>query len=711
MRIIATVLLFQSFLIAGYCQNGSEIKVIDAITNAALQNAKVALFCPTCPDGKSKHLFTNEQGLVNVPNDKLQGAKISFTGYETVVLKDNVQSYTVALIPSYVALDDVVVTAQYKPENPEKVVHSVKIIDRKKIESLGAVNLRDVLKNESNIRISQDNILGSSTSIQGLSGQNVKILIDGVPVIGRLGGNIDLSQINLNDIERIEIIEGPLSVEYGTNALAGTINLITNTKAPKEPSADINTYWETVGQYNVDGRFNHPMKNGNINISAGRNFFDGWSPTDNFLEVPREQIADFNRTSQWKPKEQLFGRIQLTKKINLLNVNLSTRIFNENILDRGLPRSPYFESAFDQEYTTHRLDNSLNLNGQLNPNARLNMLFSYNNYSRRKNTYFKDLVSLESNLSNNASDQDTTIANLFLARGSYSTTKTNSTINYSIGYDINVEQGKGNRIEDNKKRIGDYAMFTSLEYQPNQSLTIRPGIRYSYNTANKAPITPSNIQGNPDLLAERSDNFNLSLSHAAINGSQVTKVKGSLFYNDIKNLITLADGGDNAFTYFNVDRFKTVGFQVNASHRMEQLLISLGGSYAGSNNNLPDEIDNRKFYFSPEVRSSIEYELTKSNVRLALFYKYTGQVTGFVYIDDSDLQEIFLDDYHNMDITATKPFLNNRLNLTLGLKNLFDVKDIQASTGSRVHTADSGTSPLGWGRSVFTAINFKINQR
>ena len=52
-------------------------------------------------------------------------------------------------------------------------------------------------------------------------------MIDDVAVIGRLNGNIDLSQINLNNVERIEIVEGPLSVEYGTDALAGTINLIT----------------------------------------------------------------------------------------------------------------------------------------------------------------------------------------------------------------------------------------------------------------------------------------------------------------------------------------------------------------------------------------------------------------------------------------------------------------------------------------------------
>ena len=46
-------------------------------------------------------------------------------------------------------------------------------------------------------------------------------------MIGRLNGNIDLSQVNLLNVKRIEIVEGPLSVNYGSDALGGTINIIT----------------------------------------------------------------------------------------------------------------------------------------------------------------------------------------------------------------------------------------------------------------------------------------------------------------------------------------------------------------------------------------------------------------------------------------------------------------------------------------------------
>jgi outer membrane receptor for ferrienterochelin and colicins len=75
-------------------------------------------------------------------------------------------------------------------------------------------------------------------SMMGLSGQNVKILLDGVPMVGRQGtsNEINVNQIDVNSIERIEIIEGPMSVVYGADALAGVINIITK-KAKKEKIA------------------------------------------------------------------------------------------------------------------------------------------------------------------------------------------------------------------------------------------------------------------------------------------------------------------------------------------------------------------------------------------------------------------------------------------------------------------------------------------
>ena len=147
-------------------------------------------------------------------------------------------------------LPEVVVTGQLSETLAQDAIHKIRIIGKKELNSGLFLDVASVLSKELNIRVSEDNVLGSSISIQGISGQNVKVLIDDIPVIGRLNGSIDLSQISLNNVERIEIVEGPLSTVYGTDALAGTINIIS--KEQIESKKIFTTYYETIGKYNCN---------------------------------------------------------------------------------------------------------------------------------------------------------------------------------------------------------------------------------------------------------------------------------------------------------------------------------------------------------------------------------------------------------------------------------------------------------------------------
>ncbi|MAM04866.1 MAG: TonB-dependent receptor, partial [Flavobacteriales bacterium] len=147
-------------------------------------------------------------------------------------------------------LSEVVVTGQINPINQKNAIQNIKIIGAKELKSGLYNNLAEALSQKLNIQLIQDNVLGSGLKMQGLAGQNVKILIDEIPVIGRLNGNIDLSQINLENIERIEIVEGPLSVNYGTDALAGTINIITKKNYTLKKNLAFKSYYESIGRYN-----------------------------------------------------------------------------------------------------------------------------------------------------------------------------------------------------------------------------------------------------------------------------------------------------------------------------------------------------------------------------------------------------------------------------------------------------------------------------
>ncbi|QLH45184.1 MAG: TonB-dependent receptor plug domain-containing protein [Bacteroidota bacterium] len=161
--------------------------------------------------------------------------------------------YTVLLERNVQNIQEVVVTGQAQPVLAKQSIYKVNTISAEQIAQRGAVNLGDVLGFEMNQLINNDNILGSSVSMGGLGGQNVKILVNGIPVAGRENGNIDLGQLNMNNIKRVEMIQGPMSVMYGSNALGGVINLITNTPTRKL-NFNVRTYLESIGRYNFRGK-------------------------------------------------------------------------------------------------------------------------------------------------------------------------------------------------------------------------------------------------------------------------------------------------------------------------------------------------------------------------------------------------------------------------------------------------------------------------
>lgn len=644
-------------------------------------------------------------------------------------------------------LNEVVITAQYAPNSPEKAVHRIRIIDRKKIDALGAQNLQDALTNELNIRLSQDNILGSSMSLQGISGENVKILVDGVPIIGRQNGNVDLSQINLNTIERIEIVEGPLSVNYGTNALAGTINLITKKSIKKNIEAGLNTYYESLGKYNISVRTGFHHKNSTLLLSGGRNYFDGWKEGEELTIGTKKTVADSSRFMSWKPKEQYFSELQYVHRIKDLNLNYRGNFFTEKIYNRGYPRSPYGETAFDDIYHTRRIDNAFFITGKLNKHHNLQWMAAYNNYTRTKNTWFKDLTTLEQTLTENPSDQDTSKFGLLNSRGSLSTSKDSSWINYELGYDVNIETTLGKRIEGQEQKISDYALFGSAELVAFKHLIVRPGLRYAYNTVYHSPLVPSvnlkyqwkdinlrgswatgfrapslkelyfyfvdinhNIVGNTNLKPEYANNYNLSAQYTHTFKKWVFKTETSLFYNHIQNLITLAQVTGTEYTYINIGVHQTRGIQVNTEWAVRHLKISFGGVYTGRYNQLSETENVTSFSYSPEWRTGIFYEIKKWQVTLAGFYKYTGKLPAFYVDADNNIHQVFMDPYHTADASASVWCWKKRIKLGLGCKNLFNVRYVRSFVTGQAHNDGGNSSPVAMGRSYFVQVEFNFNR-
>ncbi len=373
-------------------------------------------------------------------------------------------------------IPEAIVTDIHSKKDLNNTVLNISKISAKRIEELGAVDLRDALTFENNIRLNRDAAIGSSgLTMMGIGGDNVKILIDGVPVIGRLFNDIDLEQFNLENAKQIEVIRGPMSVIYGSNALAGTINIVTNNTNTK-PRFNLNANHETDGQYALTGTASKSFGNHFITLSGGRTMFTGWS------------AENVDRTFDWIPKEQYTGRVQYSYKHNNATINVRSELLRSKLLDRGTPLLPYKEEAVDQHYVNQRFDNSLSYNNTIGNNT-LQIILGNNNFNRIKNKYFRDLVTLEDILVPGEEEQDTQTFNASVVRAIFGLDKKKTLgIETLIGFDGNYEIGSGNRIKDNRQEQLDAAMFLSAEKQLTSFALIRGGVRYAYNSAFESPL-------------------------------------------------------------------------------------------------------------------------------------------------------------------------------------------------------------------------------
>ena len=131
-------------------------------------------------------------------------------------------------------LEEVVVTGQFSPQSMKNSLYKVRSVNSDQIRQKAPLDVQSLLNTEIGIRLSNDMALGETDfELMGMSGNNVKILMDGIPMIDRGSTKQSLSQLDVNRIERVEIVEGPMSVVYGTDALAGVINIITKKNKPQ----------------------------------------------------------------------------------------------------------------------------------------------------------------------------------------------------------------------------------------------------------------------------------------------------------------------------------------------------------------------------------------------------------------------------------------------------------------------------------------------
>jgi len=653
------------------------------------------------------------------------------------------------LTKRFSSLDEVVVTGVAAPVKPQNALAAYKIITEATIRAMGAVSLNEVLGNQLNINVSNDEVLGAGMRMQGLGGDKVKVMMNGVAVNGRENGNIDLGQINLFNVEKVEVVQGPMSVIYGSDALGGVVNVIEKQhRKPFEFQATGN--YESIGKYNVNAGAARSWKKHTVSLSGGRNFFQGWRYKDTARMYNGDTVHP-QRSLLFKPKEQYVASAGYQyRAASGFKLSFNTDFLKEKVTNRGMLLSfdPYQITAHDEYYRTSRLISRLSLEGKIGK-GNWQMMNGFAYYHRIRNTYQTDLTTLDETLLTTSGMQDTSKFSDISSRGIY-----NNKFRYfelTAGYDVLLQQGYTKKISGDDHFINDYAAFamTTLPFLAEDRLKIQLGVRASYNTKFRSPLIPSvnilygpskrmqlrasyargfrapslkemylsfvdvnhQVYGNENLRTEVGNHLQLSLSDMLHSrGGNYTQLMITGFYNDVKNGIVLVpvhpeDPSSIEYQYANQAKQKNAIATLQTEGQQQNLHYMIGYSIAYT-----FAQDSFAAFAAHELSSSLSYFWLAAKTNISVFYKYTGaQPFLRANIDGSANYDGRQPEYHMLDASAERKFWNKRIGLTVGVKNILDVQTLNAS-GISTGGVHSGNGTLNFlPRSLFTTLRFTID--
>lgn len=246
-----------------YAQNFTvKGTVSDSYSYEAISGVRVSI------SGSNFSAETDSLGSFAIPGLQAGKYSISFSkiGYDAKTTNFSLSSdkkeevLKVSLVPH--TLRDIYVTSTRYEKNLRDVPLPLEVMTETEIERIPAFTVSDMLKNKAGIALQRDGIWGTSVSIRGLSRSAVVTLIDGNRIETANDISAGLSLIDINNIERIEVIKGAASSLYGTGALGGIVNIISK-------SGQYSDSFRVGGSLSTG--YNSVNKNGigNMSLNAG----------------------------------------------------------------------------------------------------------------------------------------------------------------------------------------------------------------------------------------------------------------------------------------------------------------------------------------------------------------------------------------------------------------------------------------------------------
>ena len=553
---------------------------------------------------------------------------------------------------------EVVVTATKTPHTLENVPVTTAVITSKDIEKTNAQTVGEALRWLPGINIRTNGYSRATVKIHGLPSKYTLVLIDGQRLKGRHADSIDIGQVPVDMIDRIEVVKGPASVLYGSDAVAGVVNIIT--KAPPD-----RTIFDGYASYGTGdtirammtlggsfGKFHYIVggsKNKSENMGTGY-AYDGYNGRGKF-EYRFSDKNSLTLTTGYFDEE---GDYLSDERYNfnlVWNLTMNRNSFltargyylKSNRLDARPGRDP---RTWDESTTRGEIqyvwligNNHLLTLGAESRYDQITYTLIEGTRSQRINSFYaQDEATLSRNL------------NLVLALrvdnhdlwGTVFVPKAGALINAGANTKIRASVGKG---------------------------FVAPTLSQLYEETYYHPWGGGFwLGGNPDLKPEYSWGYNLEIEHRF---SHDFGIRVSFFRNDLRDMITSEKTGE----YIDgVPVFKTVNVEKGMSQAIEVELTRNFGrnlSIAGGYTYLRTEISStgREFPYSPH--HTFDILLNYHNPKIGLNLNISGKYLGKRYANTSNSQ--LLNEAYLVDITLSKRIYRG-MELFASVDNLLDEK-------------------------------------
>ncbi len=553
---------------------------------------------------------------------------------------------------------EVVVTATKTPHPLENVPVSTAIITDKNIKEINAQNVGEALRWLSGINIRTNGYSRATIKIHGLPSKYTLVLIDGQRLKGRHADSIDIGQIPVDMIDRIEVVKGPASVLYGSDAVAGVVNIIT--KNPPDRSVfngfasygTGNTLRSMISYGGGFGKFHYLLggsKNKSDNMGEGYGY-DGY----NAYGKTEYRFSEKNRLTLNSGYYYEKGDYLKDKRYNL-NLNWDLTVdknsylkikgfyLNSNRLDArpGRASRTWDESTVRGEIQYVRLIGShhlLTFGAESRHDGITYTLIEGRKFQHINSFYAQDEATISKNL------------NLILAFRTDNHNRWGTVFVPKIGALVNI--GDNTKIRTSVGK-GFVAPTLSQLYEETYYHPWAGGFW---------------LGGNPDLKPEYSWGYNFELEHrfAYDFGARI-----SFFRNDLRNMITTEKTGE----YIDgIPIFKAVNVDKGMSQAVElEFTKSLGRSFSVvvGYTHLQTKISSTGNEFPYSPHHAVDFMMNYYNKKVGLNLNVAGKYLGKRYTNTSNTQ--MLSESYLVDMTINKRIYKG-VNLFASVANLFNEK-------------------------------------